>query len=127
MSVLSGIRWLFFDIGNTLVDESAPVADRLAKIAAALGKRGVAVSVDTVEQAFLDATATFDVKLMAAAVARLTDDPAIQEHVMKHTPWRKDLERPYPDALSALAVLAKRYRIGIIANQSPGTARRSGP
>ena len=43
---------------------------------------------------------------------------------MAELAWRDGLERPYPEAKSVLDALSKRYRIGIIANQSPGTEAR---
>ena len=40
-------------------------------------------------------------------------------------PWHKEAEKPYPDAKNILMLLkSKRYQIGIIANQSPGTVKR---
>jgi hypothetical protein len=38
--------------------------------------------------------------------------------------YRKDLERPFTTAIPLLEALSRHYRLGIIANQSPGTHER---
>ena len=44
---------------------------------------------------------------------------------LKKTPWHTEDEIPYPDAENILEYLNKReYKIGVIANQSFGTAER---
>ena len=68
---MKNVKWLFFDVGSTLVDETA---------------------------AFFG---------------------------LKKTPWHHEDEAPYPDAGRVLGELENRgYHIGIIANQSAGTADR---
>ena len=39
-----GIKWVFFDIGSTLIDEDDAVEDRLLKLQAVLKHSGVSVS-----------------------------------------------------------------------------------
>lgn len=57
-------------------------------------------------------------------IAKLTDSEDLKRHLMAQLTWRKDLEKPYPEAKCVLDALSKRYPIGIIANQTPGTEAR---
>ena len=54
----------------------------------------------------------------------LTDSEELRGRLKAEVTWRKDLEKPYPEARHVLNALSERYRIGIIANQSPGTEAR---
>ena len=50
---------------------------------------------------------------------------AIKHFGLKKTPWHSEDEIPFEDALDALESLKERgYKLGIIANQSAGTAQR---
>ena len=40
---------------------------------------------------------------------------------LKPAPWNSDDEVVYPEAEDCLRALSKRYRIGVIANQNPGS------
>ena len=44
--VLEGIRWLFFDLGYTLINEDAAAMGRLSQASDALKQRGINVSTD---------------------------------------------------------------------------------
>ena len=103
------IKWLFFDVGSTLVDEEGAYEHRLRDIA---GSAGVpyALVLETAlgfyrqnQRGDLETARHFGVPLPA---------------------WHTEDERPYPDAAESLAALHQRYRIGIIANQLPGTRER---
>src|SRR5207248_2333166 len=51
-------------------------------------------------------------------------DEREQRAVFEALRYRHDLERPYPGVVDAVRQLAKRYRLGVIANQYLGTAER---
>lgn len=104
------IRWLFFDVGSTLVDESAAYDRRIREMIA-----GTEVTYEQFQQKREEfARQNLRGDLEAAAFFGLTK-----------TPWHHEDERPYPDAEMVLAALHGRgYRIGVIANQSAGTADR---
>lgn len=100
------IEWLFFDVGSTLVDESRANEHRI-----------------------LDAVAGTDISYeqVYAQAVRLAEQNIA--HPLKHlglplTPWHSEDERVYPQAGECLAGLHRKYKIGIIANQAPGTAAR---
>lgn len=103
-------KWIFFDIGSTLVDETEAYNHRIRD---AISGTGI-----TFEQ--------FNEKLFYFAKQNLKGDlEAIKYFGLTKTPWHKEDEILYPDAERALNYLwDKGYKIGVIANQSLGTAER---
>lgn len=106
----TGVRWLFFDVGSTLIDETAAYEHRIREMIA-----GTDV---TYKQ--------FQRKRMEFARQNKRGDLEAAEYFgLTKTPWHHEDERPYPDAEAVLRTLkARGYCIGIIANQSAGTAER---
>lgn len=100
------IEWLFFDIGSTLVDESRANEHRLLD--------AIAGTDFSYEQAWAQ----------AVRLARQNIAHPLKRLGLPLTPWHSEDEAVYPQAADCLAALHRRYRIGIIANQSPGTAGR---
>lgn len=105
-----GVRWLFFDVGSTLVDETAAYDHRIRDMIA-----GTSVTY-----------AQFQQKRREFAMQNLRGDlEAAAFFGLAKTPWHHEDERPDPDAAPTLRTLKSRgYRIGVIANQSAGTADR---
>ena len=106
---MDGIKWLFFDIGSTLVDETKVYDDIFQKIAAAAG-----VSVE-------------DVK--AQAIEFYKQNKRGHREVIRllgvdYPEWSPLYEELYPDTAKCLRVLEKKYHLGIIANQIPGAEKR---
>lgn len=103
------VKWIFFDIGSTQVDESAVYANRIEEITQSN-------NIDKNE---------FVAKVMHRAH---TDQKPIvsvaAEYGAKVPEWRHDLEVLYPDAEELLQRLSQQYKIGIIANQDFGTEQR---
>ncbi len=106
---MENIKWLFFDLGSTLVDESNCIKWRCETI----------VENNNInKQVFLDKvielakTNSFPVK--AAATYYGVELPR----------WPKELEKLYPNVDKVLEKLAEKYKLGIIANQSAGTQKR---
>lgn len=102
--------WLFFDVGSTLVDETECYNHRI--------KDAIAGTDITFEQ--------FNEKRIFFAKQNLKGDiEALKFFGLTKTPWRKEDEKPYPEAENVLKALSERdYKIGIIANQSLGTQSR---
>lgn len=100
------IEWLFFDVGSTLVDESRANEHRILDAI-----RGTGISY---EQAFAQA-----VQLAKQNIAH-----PLKCLGLPLTPWHSEDEAVYPQAAQCLAGLHRKYKIGIIANQNPGTAKR---
>jgi FMN phosphatase YigB (HAD superfamily) len=118
------IRWLFFDLGNTLVDEGAAWESRMRQLADCLAKHGRRCSVEDIRSAREAASAEFAPRSITAAIAKLTDDPDLRRLVLAEAPFPKELEALYDGAEQTLRTLLPRYRIGVIANQSAGTEQR---
>lgn len=104
------IKWIFFDVGTTLVDETEAYNHRI--------RDAIAGTDITFEQ--------FQEKRIFFAKQNLKGDlEAIKYFGLTKTPWHKEDEVPYPDAADVLKYLnSQGYKIGVIANQSPGTATR---
>ena len=104
------IKWIFFDVGSTLVDETEAYDHRV---------RDIIAGTDITFQEFDD---------MRIALARQGLDgnsAAIKHFGLTKTPWHLEDEIPYTDAQSTLAALRQMgYKLGIIANQKLGTAER---
>lgn len=107
---MKNVRWLFFDVGSTLVDETAAYDHRIREMIAGT-----------------DVTFTqFQQKREEYARQNMRGDlEAAAYFGLQKTPWHHEDEIPYPDAEAVLAALHLRgYHIGVIANQSAGTADR---
>ena len=109
-NAVSGPSWIFFDLGSTLIDESAAELQRIRDTLA-----GTAVSLED----YLQKRQEF------ASDSPAPDKVAMEYYGLKKAPWRSELERPYPDALPVLQALRQAgFHLGVIANQNPGTADR---
>ena len=103
------IKWIFFDIGSTLVDESECYEIRYKE---------TTDNTDITYQEF---------KNKVIELAATSDNPykeALQFYGLTKTKWHKELEYPYPFTESVLDELSKMYKLGIIANQSAGSEQR---
>lgn len=102
--------WLFFDMGSTIMDETAAMEKRIRD---SIAGTGVAYE-------------EFTAKMAEFRAMGLREDIAAFAHFgLPKAPWPRDAETPYPDADRVIHTLRERgYRLGIIANQSPGSAER---
>ncbi len=98
------IKWLFFDMGGTLIDETVPWNDRILRTAQASG-----ISAETLHRE-MESAAGENLPEYVGALERLG--------IAVRQKWRSDGERLYPEAKRVLTELKSRYRIGIIANQA---------
>ena len=106
---MDGVKWLFFDIGSTLVDETKVYDDIFQKIAVAGG-----VSVEEVK---------------TRAIGFYKQDKRGRREVIRllgvdYPEWSPLYEELYPDTMECLRILKKKYKLGIIANQIPGAEKR---
>ncbi len=103
-------KWIFFDVGSTLVDESEAYDHRVREMIA-------------------DTSITFkefdDVRIALAKQGLDGNSAAIKHFGLTKTTWHSEDEVPYSDAHGTLvALIDKGYKLGIIANQKIGTAER---
>ena len=106
---MKNIKWLFFDIGSTLVDESIAYRKRIETTVA-----DTDISYDEFYRKMVE-------------VSKQNQDAynsAVAVYGLNKVPWNSDDEIVYPEAEECLRELSKRYKIGIIANQNPGSRER---
>lgn len=123
-NVFSGVEWVFLDMGSVIVDEVEGDIARYNDVRSAMSKAGVDASFEEVRDAFEDAyTDMVDNPFMTVLeVFGLNEEQ--KAFVCETAPWRKDLEVLMPGADDFLKSLKSRYKLGIIANQSPGSEKR---
>lgn len=102
---MDNVKWVFFDIGSTLVDESIAYQNRI--------KKTIAGSNVTYSE-FMDRLVQLEGDFKSVCTS----------FGLKPAPWNSDDEVVYPEAEDCLRALNKRYKIGIIANQNPGSKER---
>jgi putative hydrolase of the HAD superfamily len=108
--MLSVISWIFFDLGSTLIDETEADRHRVKEMTAGTG---------ITQEAYCEK------RLEMIRQGLNGDAEAARFFGLKKTPWRSEDETPYPDAVPVLEALKRRgFRLGVIANQNPGTAQR---
>ncbi len=106
---MTNINWIFFDIGSTLVDESLCYEIRYKETT-----EGTNISYQEFKDKVIELAAT-------------SDNPykeALHYFGLQKTKWHKEFEKPYQFTESVLKELSKKYKLGIIANQSVGSAQR---
>ncbi len=104
------IKWIFFDVGSTLVDETEAYDHRAR---------------DMIEGTSLTFSEFDKVRRDFAEKGLDGNSEAIRHFGLKKTPWHSEDETLYPDAYDALTDLyQKGYNLGIIANQNPGVEAR---
>ncbi|MBQ6756046.1 MAG: HAD-IIIA family hydrolase [Oscillospiraceae bacterium] len=108
--MLSEVKWVFFDLGSTLIDETAADERRIKDMTS-----GTPVT----EEAYRKK------RLEMIREGRNGDKSAIEFFGLTKAPWHSEDEVPYPDAAPTLEELHRRgFRLGVIANQNLGTEQR---
>ena len=107
--LMNKIKWIFFDIGSTLVDESAVYENRIKEIT-----QGNNIDKNEFVAKVIECAQTSPKPIVSAA----------EDYGVKVPAWRHDLEVLYPDSKEVLQRLSQKYKIGIIANQDFGTEQR---
>ncbi|MBO6297822.1 MAG: HAD family hydrolase [Lachnospiraceae bacterium] len=103
------MKWIFFDLGATLVDESECYKSRCEYASRQL-------QMDIAE---------FMEKVYAEARISATPIRSVAKACGITLPeWDNSLEKLYEDAPGVVAALYGKYKLGIIANQSAGTQER---
>lgn len=105
------VKWLFFDLGSTLIDESEAYKLRV---------------LECIEGSDVSYT-EFDEMRRKLAHDNMTcgDKDTADYFGLTLKPWRNDVEYPYKDAILVLSELKnKGYKLAVIANQAEGTVRR---
>lgn len=106
---LNNIKWIFFDMGSTLIDETLAMEHRI---------REVIEGTEITYEQFIEK------KVFFAKQNKPADLETIKFFGLTKTPWHKEDERLFPDTIGCLEKLHSDYKIGIIANQSLGSRER---
>lgn len=106
---MKNIKWIFFDIGSTLVDESVAFRKR-------------------VEKAVVNTNVSYDdFYNKMVEISKYNQNgyhKALEYYGLTMAPWNSDDEFVYPEAEECLRKLSEKYKIGIIANQIFGSEER---
>lgn len=120
----AGVDWLFFDIGYTLFDETPAVLARAEAAVGVLAGVGIVMSVGDILAAHAEGSRRHRPSPFVDGLVDLMGGRFDAAWVRRHLPYDAGLDTPYDGAAEVLAALAARYRLGIIANQLPGSAGR---
>jgi HAD superfamily hydrolase (TIGR01509 family) len=108
------IKWLMFDMGSTLIDESLSFQGWFAN-ASKLTCGGL--SAGDIAREYCAGMARYSPTVSGQLVSY--GFPGNNTHL-----YPSELDRPYDTAGKVLALLSQRYKLGIIANQNPGAVFR---
>ena len=104
------VKWVFFDLGSTLIDETAADTRRIKEMI---------LGTNVTEEKYREK------RLEMIREGRNGDLSTIEYFSLTKTPWHSEDEVPYPDTVPTLTELKRRgYKLGVIANQSYGTEQR---
>ena len=107
---MNTIRWIFFDIGSTLVDEEEAYNHRIRDMI-----QGTPVSFEQFNEE----------RLRYAKEGYNGDEKAAEHFGLIKTPWHSEDEAPFADCEQMLSALCdKGFKLGVIANQEPGLKER---
>jgi HAD superfamily hydrolase (TIGR01509 family) len=117
-------RWLFFDLGNTLISEERAWERRIQRLVSSLEQYGRLRAIEEVRAALREASEEFAPRLITRAIEKLIDDLECRKSILAEARYDKELESPHEGAEQTLRALSSRYQIGVIANQPAGTEDR---
>ena len=103
------IKWIFFDVGSTLVDESKAWEKRVS---------------DTVKGSNISVSEFYKLMDDCALKNLIPYDDAVIISGLNRAEWHSELEMPYEYSENVLSQLYGKYKIGVIANQPLGTQKR---
>lgn len=117
---------VLFDVGYTLLDESARLDAALAWTRDALAETGVSVATTGLHRAYIAACTAPDPdepSLLVQSLASLGVDREAARAIRRRLPWDTVPLEPYADAADALRLLHDAgLKLGVLANQ-PASAR----
>lgn len=106
---MENIKWIFFDIGSTLVDESVAFRKRI-------------------EETIADTNISYDdFYNKMVEISKYNQNgyhKALEYYGLTMAPWNSNDEFVYPESGECLSKLSKKYKIGIISNQTFGSEKR---
>ncbi len=107
---MDDIKWLFFDLGGVLLDETAAWEDRIRRTCE---KHGIPAEELRSE---MEKAARSNQHEYKGALESLG--------ISFGEKWNSEFIAPYPEAAQVLSQLKQKYRLGVIANQPLNTRKR---
>ena len=119
----ASIDWLFFDLGGTLIDESDQEEYIVSEIRAGFLEHGIDYQRERICDELANVSALF-CSPVKTAVQTLSQSDGQANDILQRAKYLPELEKLYPRVAETLELLSNRYRLGVIANQSPGAEER---
>lgn len=107
--MLENVKWIFFDIGSTLIDEQVVYQHIFQNISEATG---------------FDYTFIYQSALEYFKNNQMGDIALCKKYGLPKRKWDPAYEKLYPDTIGCLENLQSKYHLGILANQLPGLENR---
>ena len=123
---LGQVKWVFFDVGYTLFDETPAWQGLFGVVSSELERRGRDVPADAIWRQYDDVCATFEPYQWKGLCRQLATTPAeaAELEALAAGGWSHEAEIVYPGVVDVVRRLHERYKLGVIANQHEGTVRR---
>lgn len=113
--MFNNTKWIFFDMGSTLLDETASYKRWFENASAAIGG---ALSPEEIRNGYIKGMAEYK-----ATISGQLAPYGFKEKSTVHL-YPSELDKPYPETAEVLEFFSKKYNLGIIANQKLGTENR---
>lgn len=109
------VKWIFFDVGFTLADETELWKKRCAEQSPLIRIFPEPVPAEELYERILESAGKYmtDYRMLMSSLGYI-----------EYAPYRKELETLDPDAPAIIEKLSEKYSLGIIANQSEGLEKR---
>lgn len=114
-TLMDNVKWLFFDVGYTLINEDKCHENRIKNTVSRFHGSKWKLTYDNLYEAMVQASRDYCQPYVTALKSFGID---------YYEPYEKELEEPYAAAGSVLKELHSYYKIGVIANQTAGTIER---
>ena len=121
---MTNIEWIFLDLGWTLVDETRAHRGRLRGVCERVRAFGLSHSVDDLMRLCEQAATEFAPRPFRGMLDRLNLTGEQRHAVASAVRYEKRHEELYPCVPEMLETLSRKFRLGVIANQSVGTEKR---
>ncbi|SFG34082.1 HAD family hydrolase [Sporolactobacillus nakayamae] len=116
-------EWIFFDLGSTLIDESAQENYIVRQMSRALATLGCSYSADYIRHLREEACKAYK-HTANDVLPSLVENDEQYEFVRSKAVYLPEQEFLYPKVIELLSDLSARYHLGIIANQSDDAQER---
>lgn len=121
---MNNTKWIFFDLGWTLVDETESHRARLQEVRQLLAGFGHDLAVDDL-MTFCELAATeFVPSPFRGMLSRLGLTDEQREQILDNVRYDHAHEVLYPSVPVLLKEISERFKLGVIANQAEGTEQR---